>query len=138
MRFGRHNRRRGLRKSKWDIRSTDKYIREPLLPPHTVSDTYDDPHVEVSPAVGVQGSGTVGLVTRNADVVEGLVKADTGSVGTLGLELQGHETTKAIQEGSRGSGPVEGGGTTKSTRSPAGSGIAAGVSGIIVDIIFVD
>ena len=71
-----------------------------------MSDTYDDPHVKVSPAIGVQGPRTVGLVTRNADVVESLVKADAGSVGTLGLELQGHEATEAIQEGGRGAGPV--------------------------------
>jgi hypothetical protein len=96
----------------------------------------DDPHVEVSPAVGVQGPRTVGLVTRDADVVESLGKADTGPVGTLGLELQGHETTEAIQEGGRGAGPVEGGGTTETTRSPAGSRVTAGVSGIIEVFIF--
>jgi len=97
----------------------------------------DDPHVEVSPAIGVQRPRTVGLVARNADVVESLGKADTRPVGTLGLELQGHEATEAIQEGSRGAGPVEGGCTTETTRSPAGSRVAAGVSGIIIEI-FVD
>jgi len=96
----------------------------------------DDPHVEVSPAVGVQGPRTVGLVTRDADVVESLGKADTGPVGTLGLELQGHEATEAIQEGGRGAGPVEGGGTTKTTRSPAGSRVTACVSGII-GVVFI-
>jgi len=60
----------------------------------------DDPHVEVSPAVGIQSPWAVGLVARDADVVESLVKADTGPVGTLGLELQGHEATEAVQEGS--------------------------------------
>ena len=106
----------------------------PLLS-HVIDDTYDDPHVEVSPAVGIQGSWAVGLVARDADVVEGLGKADTRPVGTLGLELQGHEATEAIQEGSRGAGPVEGGGTTETTRSPAGSRVAAGVSGIFIIII---
>jgi len=95
----------------------------------------DDPHVEVSPAVSIQGPRTVGLVTGNADVVKGLVKADTRSVGTLGLELQGHEATEAIQEGGRGAGPVIGGGTTKTTRSPARSGVAAGVSGVGVVVV---
>jgi len=98
----------------------------------------DDPHVEVPPTVSIQGPRTVGLVTRNADVVKGLGKADTGPVGTLGLELQGHETTEAIQEGSRGARPVEGRGTTETTRSPAGSGVAAGVSGIFIVIVFVE
>jgi len=95
----------------------------------------DDPHIEVSPAIGVQGPWAVGLVTRNADVVESLVEADTGPVSTLGLELQGHEATEAIQEGSRGAGSVIGGGTTKTTRSPAGCRVAAGVSRIIVVIV---
>lgn len=103
-----------------------------------MSNTYDDPHVEVSPAIGVQGPWTVGLVTRDANVVESLRKADAGPVGTLGLELQGHEATEAVQEGSRGARPVEGGGTTETTRSPAGSRVAAGVSRIIVIIIVVD
>jgi acyl dehydratase len=86
---------------------------------HIVNKTYDDPHVEVSPAVGVQRPRAVGLVTRNADVVESLRKADAGPVGTLGLELQGHEAAEAVQEGSRGAGPVVGGGTTETARSPA-------------------
>jgi len=123
-----------------DIQSTDKYRHQPLLPSHTVpvSNTYDDPHVEVSPTISVQGPRTVGLVTRNTDVVEGLGKADTRPVGTLGLELQGHEATEAIQEWGRGAGSVEGGGTTETTGSPTGSGVTAGVSGILVVIVFVD
>ena len=103
-----------------------------MLPSHTVNGTYDDPHVEVSPTVSVQGPRTVGLVAGNADVVEGLGKANAGPVGTLGLELQGHEATEAIQERSRGAGPVEGGGTTKTARSPARGGVAAGVSRILI------
>jgi hypothetical protein len=103
-----------------------------------VNKTYDDPHVEVSPAVGVQSPRAVGLVTRNSDVIEGLVEADTRSVGTLGLELQGHEATEAVQEGSRGAGPVVGGGTTEATGSPASGGVAASVSGIIVVFIVHD
>jgi hypothetical protein len=95
----------------------------------------DDPHVEISPAISVQGPRTVGLVARDTDVVESLGKADTRPVGTLGLELQGHEATEAIQEGGRGAGSVEGRGTTETTRSPARSGIAAGVSGIIDKIV---
>jgi len=98
----------------------------------------DDPHVEVSPAVGVQGPWTVGLVTRNADVVESLGEADTRPMRALGLELQGHEATEAIQEGGRGARPVKGGGTTETTRSPAGGRVAAGVSGIIEVFIVVD
>ena len=100
-----------------------------------MSGTYDDPHVEVSPAISVQGPRAVGLVTRNADVVESLGKANARPVGTLGLELQGHQATEAIQERSRGAGPVEGGGTTKTARSPARSGVAAGVSGIFVTVV---
>jgi len=61
-----------------------------------VNDTYDNPHVEVSPAVGVQGPWAVGLVIRNMDVVKSPGKADTGHVGTLGLELQDHEVTGAV------------------------------------------
>jgi hypothetical protein len=95
----------------------------------------DDPHVEVSPAIGVQGPRAIGLVARNADVVESLCKGDPGPVGTLGLELQVHEAAEAIQEGSRRAGPVVGGGTTEATRSPAGSGVAAGVSGILIVIV---
>jgi hypothetical protein len=98
----------------------------------------DDPHVKVSPAIGVQRPRAVGLVTRNADVVESLRKADAGPVSTLGLELQGHGAAEAVQEGSRRAGPVKGGGTTETARSPAGSRVAAGVSGIIVVIIFVE
>lgn len=59
-------------------------------------------------------------------------------MGTLWLELQGHEATEAVQEGSRGAGPVEGGGTTETTRSPAGSRVTTGVSRIIVVIFVVD
>jgi len=92
----------------------------------------DYPHVEISSAIGVQGPWAVGLVTRNADVVESLRKADARPVGALGLELQGHEATEAVQEGSRGAGPVEGRGTTEATRSPAGTRVAACVSRIIV------
>ena len=97
--------------------------------------TYDDPHVEVSPAIGVQCPWAVGLVTRNADVVESLGEADTRPVGTLWLELQGHEATEAVQEGSRGAGSVIGGGTTETTGSPARCRVAAGVSGIIIVIL---
>jgi len=97
----------------------------------------DDPHVEVSPAVGVQGSWAVGLIARDADVVESLVKADARPVGTLGFEPQSHEAAEAIQEGSRGAGPVKGGGTTEATRSPAGSRVAASVSGIFIEIIVI-
>jgi len=110
-------------------------VRQSLFLSHVVNYTHDDPHVEVSPAIGVQGPWAVGLVTRNPDVVESLVQADTGPVNTLGLELQGHETTEAIQEGSRGAGSVVGGGTTKTTRSPAGGRVAAGVSRVIVVIV---
>jgi len=60
----------------------------------------DNPHVEVPPAVSIQGPWAVGLVTRDADVIESLGKADTRPMGTLGLELQGHKATEAIQEGS--------------------------------------
>jgi len=95
----------------------------------------DDPHVEVSPAISVQGPWTVGLVTRNTDVVKSLGKADTRPVGTLRLELQGHEATEAIQEGGRGAGSVEGGDTTETTRSPAGSRVAAGVSRIFIIVL---
>jgi hypothetical protein len=121
-----------------DTQSTGKYRHQPLLPSHTASGTYDDPHVEISPAISVQGPRTVGLVARDTDVVESLGKADTRPVGTLGLELQGHEATEAIQEGGRGAGSVEGRGTTETTRSPARSGIAAGVSRIIGIFFFVD
>jgi len=95
----------------------------------------DDPHIEVSPAISIQGPWAIGLVTRNANVVESLGKADTGPVGTLGLELQCHEATEAVQEGSRGAGSVIGGGTTETTRSPAGRRVTAGVSRIIVVIV---
>lgn len=138
MRSGRRSRRWGLRKSKSGIRSTDECTHQFSFPSDATNYTYDDPHIEVSPAVGVQGPRTVGLITRNADVVEGLSKADSGPVGTLGLELQGHEATEAVQEGSRGAGPVVGGGTTKATRSPARSGVAAGVSRVVVVIIVDD
>ena len=97
--------------------------------------TYDYPHVKVSPAVGVQRPWAVGLVARNSDVVESLGETDARPVGTLGLEFQGHEATEAVQEGSRRSGPVEGGGATETTRSPAGGGVATGVSRIIVVIV---
>jgi len=59
-------------------------------------------------------------------------------MGTLGLELQGHEATEAIQEGGRGTGSVEGGGTTETTRSPARGGVAAGVSGVFIIIVLVE
>jgi len=95
----------------------------------------DDPHVEVSPTIGVQGPWAVGLVTRDADIVKSLGEADAGPVGTLWLELQGHEATETVQEGSRGAGSVIGGSTTEATRSPAGSGVTASVSGIIVVVI---
>jgi len=98
----------------------------------------DYPHVEVSSAIGVQRPRAVGLVTRNADVVESLCEADARPVSTLGFELQGHEATEAIQEWSRGAGPVEGGGTTEATRSSAGSGVATGVSRIIVVLFVVE
>jgi len=100
-----------------------------------VNDTHDDPHIEVSPAIRIQGPWAVGLVTRDADVVESLGEADTGPVSTLGFELQCHETTEAVQEGSRGAGSVIGGGTTEATRSPAGCRVTAGVSRIIVVIL---
>ena len=138
MRSGRRSRRWGLRKSKSGIRSTDECTHQFSFPSDATNYTYDDPHIEVSPAVGVQGPRTVGLITRNADVVESLSKADSGPVGTLWLELQGHEATEAVQEGSGGAGPVEGGGTTETARSPAGSRVAAGVSGIIVVLLIVD
>jgi len=98
----------------------------------------DNSHVEVSPAIGVQGPRAIGLVTRNADVVESLVEGDSGPVGALRLELQGHEATEAVQEGGRGAGPVVGGGTSKTTRSPARSRVAAGVSGILVVFLIED
>ena len=110
-------------------------VTSALPPPNAVNNTYNNPHVKVSPAIGVQGPWAVGLVTRNADVIESLVKADAGSVGSLGLELQGHEATEAVQEGSRGAGPVEGGCTTETTRSPAGSRIATGVPSVIVVVV---
>ena len=103
----------------------------------TVNYTYKDPHVEVSPAIGVQGPRAVGLVTRNTDVVEGLVEADSRPVGTLGLELQGHEAAEAVQEGSRGARPVVGGRTTQTTGSPARSGVAAGVPRIMIIVVLV-
>jgi hypothetical protein len=59
-------------------------------------------------------------------------------VGTLGFEPQSHEAAEAIQEGSRGAGPVKGGGTTEATRSPAGSRVAASVSGIFIEVIVID
>ena len=91
--------------------------------------------VKVSPAIGIQGPWAVGLVTQNTDVIKSLVKADTGSVSSLGLELQGHEAMEAVQEGSRGAGPVEGGCMTETTRPPAGSRIATGVSRVIVVVV---
>ena len=97
--------------------------------------THDDPHVEVSPAVGVQRPRAVGLVTRNTDVVEGLAEADSGPVGTLGLELQGHEAMGDVQDRGRGTGPVVGGGTTETAGSPTGSGVAGGVSRIFVVLV---
>lgn len=121
-----------------DNRSTGKHPRERHFPSETINKTYDYSHVEVSSAVGVQSPRAVGLVTRNADVIESLREADARPMGTLGLELQGHEATEAVQEGSGGAGPVEGGGTTETARSPAGSRVAAGVSGIIVVLLIVD
>lgn len=97
----------------------------------------DDPHVKVSPAIGVQRSRAVGLVARNADVIEGFRKADTGPVGTLGFELQGHKATEAVEEWGRGTGSVEGRGATEAARSPAGRGVATGVSRILVVVVFV-
>ena len=110
-------------------------MHQPSLLSHAVNGTYDDPHVEVSPAIGVQGPWAVGLVTRNADVVESLGKADTGPVSAFWLELQSHETAEAVQEWSRGAGSVIGRGTTETTRSPAGCRVAAGVSRILVIIV---
>ena len=138
MKSGRHSHQWGLRKSKSGNRSTDKHPHQRSFSSRTANYTYDDPHVEVSPAISVQGPRAVGLVTGNTDVLEGLVEADSGPVGTLGLELQGHEAAETVQEGSRGAGPVVGGGTTETTRSPARSGVAAGVSGIIIVIVFED
>ena len=138
MRSGRRSRRWGLRKSKSGTRSTDERAHQFSFPSDATNYTYDDPHIEVSPAIGVQGPRTVGLITRNADVVESLSKADSGPVGTLWLELQGHEATEAVQEGSRGARSVVGRGTTKATRSPAGSGVAAVVSRVVVVIIVDD
>ena len=97
--------------------------------------TYDDPHIEASPPIGTQGPWSVGLVTRNTDVIESLGKADTGPVSTLWLEFQGHEATEAVQERSRGVGSVIGGGTKETIGSPAGCRVAAGVSGILMVIV---
>ena len=107
-------------------------------PSDAVDGTYDYPHVKISSAISVQSPWTVGLVTRNADVVESLRKADTRPVGALGFELQVHEATEAVQEWSRGAGPVKGGGTTETTGSPAGSRVATGVARIIVVFLVVD
>ena len=68
-------------------------------PSYTVDDTYDDPRVEISPGIGIQGPWVVGLVTRNEDVAESLGKADTRPAGTRAVAEGLPAATKTTTEG---------------------------------------
>ena len=83
-----------------DNRPTDNRLHQRHFPSQAIKNTYEDPHAKVSPAIGVQSPWAVGLVVRNANVVESLRKCDAEPVGTLELKLQGHELTEVVQEGS--------------------------------------